>query len=192
MDIKNKVNNVKPNTAPDVSRVTKNAVSVRNKNAGESLFEVLFGASPKEVGQNMLTKTIIPGMKDLANKTFQSLLYNGAPPSAVNTIQSTARQTIASWTPASIINNGVNPVRSYEYQTIMFDNRDDAETVLYEMTKYLDAYHFVTVMNYYDLAGIKGYDYTANSWGWDSLTSAKVLNAHGKYTITLPRAIPLR
>lgn len=192
MDIKNKVNNVKPNTAPDVSRVTKNAVSVRNKNAGESLFEVLFGGSPKEVGQNVLTKTIFPGMKDLANKAFQSFLYNGAPPSAVNTIQSTARQTIASWTPASIINNGVNPVRSYEYQTIMFDNRDDAETVLYEMTKYLDAYHFVTVMNYYDLAGVKGYDYTANSWGWDSLTSAKVLNAHGKYTITLPRAIPLR
>ena len=86
-----------------------------------------------------------------------------------------------------------NRVRSgFDYDTITFESRGDAEAVLSTMDAMLDQYDIVSVADYYDAANISTDNYMVNRYGWTNLSTARVeRNRDGEYYIKLPRAMPL-
>lgn len=78
----------------------------------------------------------------------------------------------------------------YSYDDIIFDNRGDAEEVLYRMEELLDRFEVVSVADLFDMAGISC-NYTDNKYGWTDLRSAHVERVRDGYIINLPRATSL-
>lgn len=85
--------------------------------------------------------------------------------------------------PVSRTNFGLND--------IVFDNYEDASAVLERMVDYLDTYGKVSVDDYYGLVG-QSIDYTAQNWGWTSLSSAIIVNTFGGYFIKLPKPVLIK
>lgn len=78
----------------------------------------------------------------------------------------------------------------YSYDDIIFDNRGDAEEVLYRMEELLERFDVVSVADLFDMAGISC-NYTDNKYGWTDLHSAHVERVRDGYIINLPRATSL-
>lgn len=78
----------------------------------------------------------------------------------------------------------------YSYDDIIFDNRGDAEEVLYRMEELLERFDVVSVADLFDMAGISC-NYTDNKYGWTDLRSAHVERVRDGYIINLPRATSL-
>lgn len=78
----------------------------------------------------------------------------------------------------------------YSYDDIIFDNRGDAEEVLYRMEELLQRFDVVSVADLFDMAGISC-NYTDNKYGWTDLRSAHVERVRDGYIINLPRATSL-
>lgn len=78
----------------------------------------------------------------------------------------------------------------YSYDDIIFDNRGDAEEVLYRMEELLERFEVVSVADLFDMAGISC-NYTDNKYGWTDLRSAHVERVRDGYVIRLPRATSL-
>ena len=83
------------------------------------------------------------------------------------------------------------PRRTYDYDTLEFDFREDAEAVLDEMRDILRDYPFVTVADMFEAAR-ESCDYTAKNYGWTDIGSAHTERTrYGKYIIRLPRPMPI-
>lgn len=80
--------------------------------------------------------------------------------------------------------------RSYDYDDIILDSREEADQVLARMEELLDDYNMVSVADFYDLVGITGKT-TDNRYGWTDLRDASVVRDRDGYLIKLPRAIAL-
>lgn len=78
----------------------------------------------------------------------------------------------------------------YSYDDVVFNNRGDAEEVLYRMEELLERYDSVSVADLFDMAGISC-NYTDNKYGWTDLRSAHVERVRDGYIISLPRATSL-
>ena len=78
----------------------------------------------------------------------------------------------------------------YNYNDIIFDNRGEAEEVLYKMDELISMYEVVSVADLYDLVGIDG-KYTDNRYGWKDIRNASVIHTRDGYMIKLPKALPL-
>lgn len=78
----------------------------------------------------------------------------------------------------------------YSYDDIIFDDRGDAEEVLYRMEELLERFEVVSVADLFDMAGISC-NYTDNKYGWTDLRSAHVERVRDGYVIRLPRATSL-
>lgn len=80
---------------------------------------------------------------------------------------------------------------NFHLNEIVFDNYDDAASVLEKMVDYLDTYGKVSVDDYFDLIGHSS-DYTSQNWGWTSLNSATIVNTFGGYFIKLPNPVVIK
>ncbi len=79
-----------------------------------------------------------------------------------------------------------------DYDDIEFSSRGDAEIVLDRMCDWLSRYGVVTIGDYYDLAGQSNYNHCIHKYGWMNLSTARVVSLwNGKYTIDLPKAVPV-
>lgn len=75
-------------------------------------------------------------------------------------------------------------------EDILFETREDAETILSQMHEIIDSYGSVTFADLYDLVGLTAC-YTDAKYGWTDLTNAAVILVRGGYTLHLPRAFTL-
>ena len=87
--------------------------------------------------------------------------------------------------------NVARPRVNFGIDNIVFDNYEDASSVLERLIDYLDTYGKVSVDDYLDLCGQKQ-DYTARNWGWLSLSSATIVNVPGGYLIKLPTPVVIK
>lgn len=94
-----------------------------------------------------------------------------------------SRRLPAQTQPQNRVNFGLNE--------IVFDNYDDAASVLERLVDYLDTYGSVSVDDFFDLIGQTS-PYTSQKWGWTSLTSATIVNSVGGYFIKLPAPVVIK
>lgn len=82
--------------------------------------------------------------------------------------------------------------RTYEYDTICFDTYTEADKVLERMRDQVATYGNVSVLEYFDFAGVSC-DYTARDWVMEDLRRAKVVWDRDGWIIEgLPRPVPIK
>ena len=80
-------------------------------------------------------------------------------------------------------------------EQLEYKNYSNAEQVLRWLESIIKTYGVVTVADYYTFAvqGEGKISYAANIYGWLNLDKALIeLNSEGKYTLKLPKPLPLR
>ena len=76
--------------------------------------------------------------------------------------------------------------RAYDYDSIVYDRREDAEAVLDALAARTMEYGVACVADLYELSGIRS-SYTDMDYGWAELTSASVERVRDGYVINLPK-----
>lgn len=172
--------------------VVSNNVQIKKKSEINNISKKVLGDDIGNIISWVGKEIILPSLKRLADDTFHGILYRGEPTRPINNAQKSNAYWVSSQgTPAYKISNNRNYINSYDYNDLEFDSRLDADSVLSELCDMLERYQFVSVMDYYEVSGVTGYDYTADKWGWTDLTSAKIIfDRNGHYIIRFPKAIP--
>lgn len=76
---------------------------------------------------------------------------------------------------------------TFDYSDIIFDSKRDAEAVLDELDGEIRRYGLVSVAALYDMCDLTA-PYSANNYGWTSVSRARVISVRGGYSIEMPRA----
>lgn len=74
---------------------------------------------------------------------------------------------------------------------IKFDTRRDAELVLDGLIEIIHERGEASIADFYDMAGVKGYDRKYSAFGWKNLFSAKIIRTYNGYYIKFPDVINL-
>ena len=78
----------------------------------------------------------------------------------------------------------------FDYDDLVFDSREECETVREQMVDLIDTYGFVTVADMYDMAGLQA-PYTSNKYGWTNIRTAETVRGRDGYMLKLPKAMPI-
>lgn len=78
----------------------------------------------------------------------------------------------------------------HRFDEIIFETRDDAETLLGTLVEMIDQYSLATVADFYSAAGLES-QYTDRNYGWESLDRASVRPVRGGFIIEMPKPVLL-
>ena len=75
---------------------------------------------------------------------------------------------------------------------LIFETQSDAETVLVDLKKRLEKYGVVSLVDFYDIAGMTLSDYSDYNYGWSNLEKAYVSEEPYGYLVNLPAMVDIR
>jgi len=191
----NKLRDGESNTIPakKIEPVVTGTAVVQKKTRLGRLKDSIIAESLDNVVSYLWTDVFIPSLKsflaDAGTKGINRLLYGKA---AENKQINTSRISYGSYFGNNSVKIG-EPSRPlvnssvFDYDSIYFNDRGDAEAVLESMCEMLDTFQVVTVGDMYDLANVSTSNYMVNSYGWTSLSGAKVMGSANGYFIRFPK-----
>lgn len=127
------------------------------------------------VNAALKSETFTAALKDAITKKTTEVLYVG---------ERSKRKV--SYYDALHSSKGVNRCLE-QADDIVFETREDAETVLDAMEDTVKKHGLVTLADVYDIVG-KATTYVANKYGWKSVDDAEVVRCRDGYYIKLPKA----
>lgn len=176
-----------------VEKVVKGSAKTKKKSELRKIADAFIQEDARTVKNYILDKVLIPAVK----KTFSDIVTNSLDMFLWG--KGGDRRSRSTSERISYRRYYDEPVRtreserrqrSYEYDEIILDSREEAEEVLARMEELLVDYKMVSVADFYDLVGITGKT-TDNHYGWTDLTKADVIRDRDGYLIKLPRAVAL-
>lgn len=191
-----------------LEKKVKGSVKVREKNPIQKMAGSFFEEDLSNVKTYVVQDVIIPLIKDAIADTFigalEMLLYgssSGRIRGRRNRNGNGQQQGQASYVAYNRFSDGssgsglrsrnrTSSQDAYDYNSLIFDNRGDAEAVLADLRAALEQYHQATVADLYDLVGQTG-AFTDQKFGWKNLDEAHVKRVRDGYLIVLPRALSL-
>lgn len=175
-------------------KVTTNPVKVYEKTNAEKIKESFIKEDLKTVGLYIFRDVLVPNIKNLVreivNNGIDLILYGSAGRPANN------NRTKISFSPGinynSIYNGPSKTVEKkvYDFNTILFQTRGEAQAVLASLQDIIDQYGVVRVSDYYEVTGYTG-EYTGNNYGWDNISAARIDRVREGFVITMPNPRPI-
>lgn len=180
----------------------KGSVKVKKQSFGQKLKETFIADDARDVGDYILWDIIIPTIRRtirdvIVGSTDRIFLGTGAAPSSGSSLYRERGVTyVKSRNDYASISAKKNrpqlaPKPNMRLDDIVFEQYEDASAVLERLVDYLETYGKVSVDDYFDLCG-KSSPYTAQAWGWTSLTNATIINTVGGYFIKLPNPVVIK
>lgn len=181
----------------------KGTVVVKKPSFISRLKETFIAEDARDVGDYILWDILVPTIKrtirDIIVGSADRVFLGTGVPSSSNSLYRERGVTYVrrtdygassrvSTAKAPKVENRMSPPVNFGLDQIVFDNYEDASSVLERLVDYLDTYGKATVDDYFDLIG-KSAPFTAQNWGWRSLSSATIINTAGGYFIKLPKPI---
>lgn len=206
-----KTENVSDEIEPKrIEKVVTGKVIRRKKPLGKRLTEMFFGGESREVGHYVLADVLIPAVKELfADVVMQAIERKLFGDSRPNSRRSggfrPGRPTHVSYnqfsssTPTTPWRRDRDDSRtisrsaraSHNFDEIIMDSRQEAETVLERMYDLLERYESVSVADFYELVGITA-NHAEDRYGWMSLRGSSVVRTRGGgYQLEFPPTEPL-
>lgn len=183
-----------PGNDRGVKAVTNAKVRTHKKTFGEKLKEALFAEDLDNVGIWMIKDVMIPAFKKTVYDMFTGGLgmmmgYRRPPeqPNGYYTSYSSyysrpQPQPQRTTTEVGRYNQpSINPL------DVVIPTREKAEEIRDQLYELLNAYNFVRVSDFLELAGVRG-SWADNGWGWQDLHGTRVEAVYDGYILTLPRA----
>lgn len=180
----------------DVQKVVKGKARIKKKSATQSAIDNFIAEDLTNIKTYLVSDVIIPTIKntiwDAFTNTLDMILFKGEGRSRRN---GSSRAPYVSYNKVSDRgrdNRSSNEPRRnrYNFDSIGFDSKSDAEEVLRQMDALLDEYKLVTVADLYDLVGETG-EYTDQKYGWTNLRNAHTVRVRDGYVLDLPKPLPI-
>lgn len=175
---------------------------LKKPSLGKRARAAVFGGTAQDTGAFVLTEVVLPAVKsivfDIVQTSVERMLY-GDGASARRNGGGSSRNRVG-YSAMSTTNRSSSEVVSGRaaradqgYQDLEFETRGDAEAALELLTDRLREYHFVTVAQLYDIAGVTARgSFQDHKWGWDSLNGVGVRGTPARgYILNLPRPVPV-
>lgn len=191
-------------TTPEEPRVTKvinGNAKVRKRTGIQKFADVFIAEDVENVKSYILSDVIIPAIKDALYDAFTDGLAMMLGRDGRNRRRSGGSTTRYSYDKAytrvnsrdSRSSSNTDSNGRLDYNSILFDERGDAERVLTELDELVSQYGIASVQDLYSAADLSC-PYTYDKYGWTDLRSASVMRARDAsgYYIKLPRALPIK
>ena len=179
--------------------VVKTAAQTKKRSGLSKIADNFVAEDASSVGSFIVTDVIIPKAKDLLSaiikQSVDMFLFGSSRPDS-NTNRITPYNKYYTTQPLRG-SYEAQPARSrigLDYEDPVLASYGDAEAVLSMMYEYADESGVVSIMDMYDLAGIKSDNYMLCHYGWTrlSLRSAKIDRiSDGRYIVRTPRAVSI-
>lgn len=197
MDIPNNSDNFKNNSsAPTARKVSPVATgAVKKKHSGlKELTDGFIQEDAATVRNSLWYDILIPAAKktiyDMAMGALEMFFYGGGGGAPAK-----SRMDRVSWRESSKSSNSkpaerVSSTSGYRFDEVLYPSRQDAERVYAVMLEILDQYQVCTVSDFYSASNVTG-SYTDNNYGWDDISSAKIVRFNDGWLLKLPKPMPL-
>lgn len=200
---KNKDVSEKPKRPEKIEKVTTGSVQIKPKSHARKLAEMIvpgdvttvrnyifqdviiptIKSSIYEIGSNALSMFLFPdGQRGKTGNGSMSakINYGGMFKNTSNAINATAR-----------MHREAGSYNGFDYDSIRFESRGDAEVVLGALDDMINEYGWATVGALYDLAGVSTNNAQTEKFCWISLTDAKPVRANDGWFLKMPRPTPV-
>lgn len=174
------------------------------KSLKRKFFDAMIGSDINDVGSFLIWDCLVPSLKYALIDSILMIFGEGPAarrPRGGTSIYNNGTSTI-NYSGYSSLNNrnrqmdqNQPPRRvstKYAVDEIMFDYREDAESILDLMIDRIIEFGQVSVADAFDYAGVSVDDFTMHDWGWKDLSQAKVRKIRGYWILDMPRAISLK
>lgn len=190
--------NPKPEQKPEEPKRVQKVVSSEVKTK-KRLSDVIFAQDIKTVLGFVAMDVILPHFKktivDSISEGAHKLFFgDSARTSSTNASRVSYRGIY------DFVNNSIsskpsenrNRTTVFDYESIVIEDRAEAEEVLTRMDELIETYGVASVADLYDLVGITC-EHTDNNYGWTNLRNAKIERLiGGGYRFKLPKALPIK
>ena len=171
-------------------------VKEKKKSLGDKFSETFLSEDINTVKGFIFTDVVLPALRNLLydsiSNTASMLIFgtankgknfgNGGPYRDYNSISKSGPSNRR-----PVVND--NTRDRFDFRDLVFDQRRDAEEVLYTLFEYIREYGHATVADYYNsIPGVNSV-YTDKDWGWTDLRDATVRPVRDGFVITLPRPV---
>lgn len=181
-----------------VEKVTSGKVVKQKKTLGKKFTETFLGDNIESVSSYIIYDVIIPAAKNMISDTvsngIEMLLFGQTRGSR------TRRDRGKSYVSYSNYYKDRDRDRDrqvsqrnrarHNFDDIILESRGEAEEVLSYLVDLTEDYGMASVADLYDLVGVTS-NFTDNKYGWDNLSSGRVVPVRGGYLLELPRPIVL-
>jgi hypothetical protein len=181
----------------EVTKVTKGKVKTQEKSALKKFGEAFIEDDAKDIKAYVVSDVLIPAIKNLIFDSvigsIEMALFGTASRSHH---RNGGRNETTSY--SSYYKSGNNSRRRdddsrrsdrLDYQSIIFEERADADEVLDTLCNLIEDYGQATIGDFYDAAGVTpDNNFTKNEeYGWTDLRTATVKRGRDGYFISMPR-----
>lgn len=186
-------------------KVAKGSVAIKKKSPVAKFAETFIQEDAKTMKGYLLDEVVIPAVKTTISDVVRNMLdmmfwgKSGRPRTGytnASRVQYTSysRQQTVQARQLQTQPQTQSRTKVYDFDDIIFNDRQDAIDVRDKMREQLGVYLMVSVADLKDFAGVepKYMKYTDNKYGWTDLSMAEVVHvAGGGWRIDLPKAIVL-
>lgn len=179
-----------------VEKITSGKVIKQKKSLGRKFAETFLGENIESVSSYIIYDVIIPAAKnmifDTVNNGIEMLLFGQIRGSRTRRDRGRSYVSYSSYYKDRDRDRQIslrNRAR-HNFDDIILESRGEAEEVLSHLVELIDVYGMASVADLYDLVGVTS-NFTDNRYGWDNLSSARVVPVRGGYLLELPRPIVL-
>ena len=181
-----------------ISKVVNSPTSVKKKGLIRRFTESLNPDDVKRSSSQILLDVFLPDLKRTIHNCLSSALDNLFYPGEERGRRSTASKISyqryydrREEQPLRYAGSGRERNDRFDYDDIIFANRVDAEIVLDSLQECIAEYQIVTVADLFELADVPNDNYMTNSFGWKSISSAKIVRDRDGYSLKLPKPMPI-
>lgn len=192
--------------SPDkrVQRVTQGEVIVQKKTLGRKFREVFIEADFRSVVRYVISDVLLPAARntivDASTKGIERMMYGDAAmrrrgyPGMQSRV--TYQTPVSRAYPASPISRSAPTLADSRSSRLSPDDfvistKEEADLVLERMTDIIDQYQIVSVADLKELVGFPT-NHVDNKWGWDDLSTVRVIQVRDGYLIDLPPTGPIQ
>lgn len=183
-----------------IQKVVSGSVKTRKKSELRKFTDVFISDDIESVKSYVIMDVIVPAVKkaisDVVTNGIDMLLYGESGGGYTRTKSGPSKISYEKYSKPSRYaseprSTAASRARSsYDYDTILYNNRGEAEMVLQQLRDLVDNYGLASVHDMYELAGVTG-DYTATKYGWIDVSSAVVAHDRDGWIIKMPKASPI-
>lgn len=188
--------NNKKTSEKKVEKITSGKVIKQKKTLGKKFAETFLGDNIESVSSYIIYDIIIPAAKNMISDTvsngIEMILFGQTRGSRTRRDRGKSYVSYSNYYKDRYQDRQIsqrNRAR-HNFDDIILESRGEAEEVLSHLVELTEYYGMASVADLYDLVGVTS-NFTDNRYGWDNLSSARVVPVRGGYLLELPKPMVL-
>lgn len=183
--------NSEPRKEKKVEKVVSGEVSSKKRSMGSRIGRAMINDDIGDITDYLIFEVLVPVFKQACAEGLTNAINgifgtNVRVPLSGNT-RNVAYSKISTGTQQKQPSVTERDVSIFDYENQLFETRSDCEEVINALADIIEEFGCASINDFYDLIG-KTAPYTAQKYGWKSMSSAYPQKVRDGYVIKLPRA----